>query len=569
MKQRPEKPYLRALYRGNRLLWTVVMGLEIIDVAVNLTISWLLKEATDVITTGDLLWLKKLLLISLVILVPGQILTVLRCRLRARFRKRAMEQYKAFVFDRLTRKSIAAFSRENSARYISVLTADVQTIEEDYLCSAFSVVHWLLTGIGAMVMIVYYGSILAWGCIGMSLVTVAVSVPLSGEMSRRTKAVSDQNEHFVARIKDLLAGFPVLKSFKAEKEAVGLFGEENRKTEEVKEKCNWWGSILGITQGTCGMLLQFGVLLGGAWLAILGRVSPGTAIGLVNLTGQLRNPIENLPEVFGNWKAGRGLVEKMARIGEENGAHTGERIAPELKDAITLDQVSFAYEEGKPVLRDISLRLEAGKRYAIVGASGSGKSTLLNLLMGGCDGYSGEICLDGKELKTVDPDSLYDMVSLIGQNVFLFDNSIRENITLFREFPAEAVESAVVRSGLRQVIDLKGEEYRCGENGNGLSGGERQRVSIARSLLRGTPVLMLDEATAALDNQTAFEVTQSILNLEGLTRIVVTHRLDEPLLRQYDEILVLRDGRISEQGSFGELMDSMGYFYSLYRVTNG
>ena len=130
------------------------------------------------------------------------------------------------------------------------------------------------------------------------------------------------------------------------------------------------------------------------------------------------------------------------------------------------------------------------------------------------------------------------------------------------------MNSAVNRSGLAAVIAAKGENYRCGENGNGLSGGERQRVSIARSLLRNTPVLMLDEATAALDNQTAFEVTDAILKLDGLTRIVVTHRLEEALLRQYDEIIVLRDGRIIEQGTFENLMEETGYFHSLFTVSN-
>jgi ABC-type multidrug transport system fused ATPase/permease subunit len=159
-------------------------------------------------------------------------------------------------------------------------------------------------------------------------------------------------------------------------------------------------------------------------------------------------------------------------------------------------------------------------------------------------------------------------MSLIGQNVFLFDSTIRENISMFRDFPNEAVAEAAERSGLAAVITAKGEDYRCGENGVGLSGGERQRISIARSLLRGTPVLMMDEATAALDNHTAFEVTDAILKLDGLTRIVVTHRLEEQLLRQYDSILVLRDGRITEQGSYAELMEKNGYFYSLYHVCN-
>jgi len=160
-------------------------------------------------------------------------------------------------------------------------------------------------------------------------------------------------------------------------------------------------------------------------------------------------------------------------------------------------------------------------------------------------------------------------MSLIGQNVFLFDDTLYQNITMFRDFPEDKLELAVHRSGLDSLIAEKGEGYRCGENGSGLSGGERQRVSIARCLMRETPVLLLDEATAALDNQTAFAVTDAILRLDGLTRVVVTHRLEEALLEQYDGIFVLRNGTVCEAGRFGELMERKAYFYSLYTVANG
>lgn len=166
----------------------------------------------------------------------------------------------------------------------------------------------------------------------------------------------------------------------------------------------------------------------------------------------------------------------------------------------------------------------------------------------------------------MDTDSLYDVMSLIGQNVFLFDDTIANNITMFRQFPPERVAQAAERSGLSQLIQEKGSGYPCGENGVGLSGGERQRVSIARCLLRGTPVLLLDEATASLDNQTAYAVTDAILHLDGLTRVVVTHRLERGLMEQYDEIIVLRDGRVQERGSFDSLMGRKGYFYSLFTL---
>ena len=159
------------------------------------------------------------------------------------------------------------------------------------------------------------------------------------------------------------------------------------------------------------------------------------------------------------------------------------------------------------------------------------------------------------------------IISVVQQNVFIFNASIRDNITMFASFPKAEVDRAIALSGLSKLIEERGEDYRCGENGSGLSGGERQRISIARSLLKKAQVLLVDEATAALDAQTAYQVSSAILDLPELTSIVVTHSLDEALLKRYDCILTLKNGRIAEAGSFPELMEKKGYFYSLYTVS--
>ena len=201
-----------------------------------------------------------------------------------------------------------------------------------------------------------------------------------------------------------------------------------------------------------------------------------------------------------------------------------------------------------------------------MGASGSGKSTLLRLLMASDSAYQGEITFDGVEGRRLRSDSLYRLLSSVEQNVFLFDATIRDNITMFRPFPKEAVDSAIAQAGLTALLQERGEDYRCGEQGSGLSGGEKQRISIARSLLRNASVLLADEVTAALDAETALHVTESILNLQGKTRIVVTHALDAGLLRRYDGILVMKGGRIVEWGTFDALMARKKYLYSLYTI---
>ena len=151
----------------------------------------------------------------------------------------------------------------------------------------------------------------------------------------------------------------------------------------------------------------------------------------------------------------------------------------------------------------------------------------------------------------------------------MFNSTIRDNITMFTDFPDEEIERAVRMSGLKKLMDEKGADYLCGENGSGLSGGERQRISIARALLRKTPVLFVDEATASLDAETSFEVLDAILKLDGYTRVIVTHDLDENILRRCTGLFALKNGVVSEQGSFDELMNRKGYFYSLFTVSQG
>ncbi len=561
------RPYIRAMYRKNRLMFLLAMGASLMATPLILAVSWLLGEVLDIIVAGDMERLVWCVGFGLILALVNFSADTVYAWTMSRFVHRAMAQYKDLAFTRLAEKSISAFARENTSRYLSALTNDASTIEESYLKNGFALATQSLIFLCGLGMMFWYSWVMAVAALALSALPILASLLMGGELSRRQAQVSDQNERFISQLKDLLGGFSVIKSFKAEPEAKRQFGTANSETEETKRRRRRWESMLTAAAGLCGLMMQFGIFLLGAYLAIRGHITGGAVVAIVNLSGNVLNPIQTVPQYWAARKAALGLVEKLARMTEENQSHPGRAIPPVLNDAIALEHVTFGYDPAQPVLRDVSLRLEAGRRYALVGASGSGKSTLLNLLMGAYGGYEGSITIDGQELREVSGDSLYELMSLIDQSVFLFDDTVRQNITMFRDFPDRQVADAVKRSGLTDLVARKGQDYRCGENGGGLSGGERQRISIARALLRGTPVLLLDEATAALDNQTACEVTGAILKLEGLTRLVVTHRLEEPLLEQYDEIFVLRGGAVAEWGTYRQLMAAKGYFYSLYTVS--
>ena len=215
------------------------------------------------------------------------------------------------------------------------------------------------------------------------------------------------------------------------------------------------------------------------------------------------------------------------------------------------------------------MNIQKGEKIAIVGMSGSGKSTLLNLLLYFYDVTSGHISIDNQDLQDISSESLYNLMTVVQQDIYIFDDTLSANITLNHPFAEDDIKQAIQQSGLENYIleNELGLQTLCGENGSNLSGGQKQRLSIARALIRKTPILLLDEATSSLDNQVTTEIENSILKIRDLTALVITHKLNETILKKYDRILFMKDGVIVEDGSFVDLMDRKGEFYKLFGLS--
>ncbi len=562
------KEFKKQFYVNNKLLFSLAIFATVLIAFLNLLISWEMQQIIDISTgMSKELSLLQITLIVIFTVVLFVIIMMLQFYALPRFLKKAMKQYKDHAFEEITKKSISSFTGENTSTYISALTNDATSIETNYLSKIFTLVMQIIMFLGAFILMLFYSPFLTLIAFLLSLVPVIASMLTGNRLAPAEKKVSDQNENFLGMVKDTLSGFSVIKSFKAEREIIKQFSKNNQKTEELKCKRRMTDLLIQTIGMIAGVIAQFGVFLFGAYLTVSGKgVTAGVVIVFVQLMNYVLSPISDVPQILANRKAADALIDKLTQAIYSNVQREGKQVDNILDDAIEVRNLSFAYEKDNPILQNITMRFEAGKSYALVGGSGSGKSTLLNLLMGSYEDYEGEILYDGDELKTISSDSLFDMVSIIQQNVFIFNSTIRDNITMFREFEEEKVDRAILMSGLSNLIKERGHDYSCGENGSGLSGGERQRISIARSLLHETPVLFVDEATAALDTATAFSITNSILDISGLTRIIVTHRLEEALLKKYDQILVLRNGKVDEIGTFEELMEKREYFYSLYTV---
>ena len=333
-------------------------------------------------------------------------------------------------------------------------------------------------------------------------------------------------------------------------------------------------SILdGIIRGfslSFSVTIYLGVLLLGGYLMYKKSITVGTAIIIIQLSTHIVGPVKLSISLINQIRSVAMIADKIEEILEDTHDDFENIKLENFSKSICIENLNFSYTEERKALDNINITFDKNKKYAIVGESGSGKSTLIKLLMRYYNDYEGKISIDNLNIKNIYSSDLYKNISMIQQNVFMFDDSIKENIRLYSNHDDKDILNACERSGLNKLINKlpHGINSLVGENGNKLSGGEKQRIAIARALINNTQILILDESTSALDNETAYNLENSLLNLENLTLITVTHKLIKNILNRYDEIIVMKNGKIIEKGNFEDLINIKGYFYSLYTIQN-
>ncbi len=561
---------LSQFHRKNHCAFFAALMVSVLTGTTGLIVSWIIKELIDLLSGQSRFTLKQIFIISLVSIVFVSVLAFINYHSEPRFVRRAMRQYKDRAFSLLSSKNISTFRNESTSDYLSALTNDATTIETNYVSSILPIITKAVSFVGSIALMLYFSPLLTAFAILIMMVPAIISAIMGKKMAKAQKDVSDSSSEFVSMVTDCLGGFRVIKSFKAEKEIIENFEESNKRLENDKYRFRRLAGLTGSLGMIAGSIAQLGVFLFGTYLAINGKgLTAGTVLMFVNLMNFTIDPLSQLPKLLAGKKAASGLIDKLSEALSRNNDKKDETDIGSIDKSIRFNNVSYRYEgSDKDVLHDINCEFLPGKSYAIVGGSGSGKSTMLNLLMSASTEYGGSITIDDKELRSISADSLFDIMSVIQQNVFIFNASIKDNVTMFRDFSREKIEKALKKAHLEGLISERGDEYMCGENGKDLSGGEKQRISIARCLLKESSLLLADEATSALDNKTSHEVINEILELDSMTRIVVTHSLDESLLSRYDEIIVIKDGTIEEKGSFRTLMEKDSYFKALYTVAS-
>ena len=559
------KPVKSYIYKGNIFNFIVLTFTSLFQTAALIIISLMLEKIMAIATAKDLEALYEQGIMFLVLFGLSVLMYMLITYLKPKYQKKAITQYKNNIYTHILDKNIANFNKHNTSTYISALTNDVTKIEEDYLFSAFDLITNITLFICTIVVMLIYSPLLTLSGIILSLLPFIGAIIVGGKLSFHEKEISDQNASFMHFIKDNLIGFSTIKVFKSEEKIKELFVKNNNVLESKKASKTKTLALMEMVQTVLSLVSQFGVFFIGAYISIkTGDIAPSVILLFVQLMNYIISPLMQIASSLSKRLACKPLFTKISEIIQKESDTTQGQSIDNI-DEITISNLKFMYDD-KVILNDITHKFERNKAYAIVGTSGSGKTTLINLLLGKYNNYSGNIHYNNTELREISVDSLFEISSFVEQNVFVFDDSIINNITMYSNVEEELLKEAINKSGLAKLIEEKGPDYRCGENGCNLSGGEKQRISIARALVKKSQLLLLDEATSALDNETSLSITNNLLQIDNTTKIMITHRLDEEILTKFDEIIVMKNGNIAEYGTYKELIDNNATFKSLVEL---
>ncbi|KJQ70490.1 ABC transporter ATP-binding protein [Streptococcus oralis] len=559
---------MKQLTKYHKKSFYTFMIFNILVPLTNIAFAYSIKIIIDSGMSQNREALTQAILIGAIVIFIYASLNFISLRLRNKLVRQIMSRYKNKVFKSILDRDYREFSKEKSGKFISILTENMKKIEQDYLHQYFNISKNISLMIFSLVAM-FIGN---WFLTLLVIIASIIPMMISGFIGQKSASLQNSSmiadQKYLAKVKDILAGFLVIKSFNV-KEAIGQdYKNESEKLDEIyfiKGKFDVLSNVISQLSGMIVFLVAFG---GGMYLVFGGHTTIGSVTAIVQLVNFVVMPLNEIGMGMSKFREGQATLNSF-EVKDVIELQTG-KTKEYFDDVISFSNVDFSYPNAEEkIFNNLSLQIKKGEKIAIVGMSGSGKSTLLNLLLRFYDVTSGYISIDNQDLQAISAESLYNLMTIVQQDVYIFDDTLKANITLSQSFTEDDIKKAVQQSGLESYIleNKLGLQTLCGENGSNLSGGERQRLSIARALIRKTPILLLDEATSSLDNKVTTEIENSILEIQDLTVLVVTHKLNKSMLKKYNRILFMKNGVIVEDGSFDNLMDRKGEFYKLVELS--
>lgn len=559
---------MKECLKKNKLLLVVTVLFSVITSVGNAVVAIFLQKIIDVTMGKDFNGFLNVLLATLAYIALYGMCYFIYAVTSKMLVRNLTRMLRKKVFRGVLRRGYQDFTSVNTADYISALTNDVKLVEENYILPLLLMLQHAITFVATLVLLLILSPVVT-GCLVLCMILMYTIPSLFGKaLQSRQDALSGKLARFTTRLKDIFSGYEVIKSYRVTSKVEEEFRQENHEVADAKYAADKLFVINESLSQMLAIITQVVAIFVSAYLVLRGSISMGTLIALVQLGGSFVWPIvtlmQNLPKV-------KSIKPVLARLDEfsdySDSSFTGTE-TPSFRSELKAKSLAFSYDPEHPVLSGAELTLRKGKKYAVVGESGCGKTTLIKLLSGCYAGYEGEIWLDDRELRTLDIERVREMISIIHQNVYMFDKSIEENICIYQSFPKEKLDQALRLSGVDRFLSqtTDGLASPVGENGANLSGGQRQRIAIARALVQRTPILILDEGTSAIDMQTAYDIESRLLKIPELTLLTVTHKMSGELLGKYDEIIFMKDGIVAEMGNLEELLRRKAEFATFYSL---
>lgn len=468
--------------------------------------------------------------------------------LRIRFMRDTLLDIRKQAFDKILNYSYAHFSKKSKEVYISNLVNDINNFEQIFFHRLLNVIFNSGVYFTSLILLAFFDWQFAIAIFVVSLVVFLITKGFEGKTVSLQENVSTLNEEFTIKASNTFNGLEILKLNSIEDK----FLLQTMKSIDKVEQKRFFFTLF--TEGQRGLtnILRYLIFIG-ILMYLLLQAFGGLSIAKLTFMLQLATgcvwPIGQVMPMFNELKAAIRIYEKIT-VNDEPERDINQNLTPYVfKQSIVAKGLSFAYEN-QPILNNASFNLIKGKKYLLKGASGAGKSTLIKLLSKIYENYQGEIYLDDENYHHVSSEAFNNNVSYIYQDVFLFEDTLLNNITLYSDYSREIIDDAIKRSGLEELLLEKEEglNFKIQENGKNLSGGQRQRISIARAIIKQTDILFADEATSSLNEQLGREVEETILSLKS-TVIAISHRYYEGITEKYDYVLELKNGLLQEYPS--------------------
>jgi len=483
-------------------------------------------------------------------------------------KNKIVNQLRTELYEKVLHLPIGYFTEKRKGDIISRITNDVGEVEGSVVGSMEGFVRDPLTIIFTLTALFAISIKLTLFVLLCIPIVAFVIGRITRTLKKGSAEIANLNSDSLSVLDETLSGLRVIKAFNSEPLLKNRYGDINLRMIDTKNKLGFRRDLASPASELMGVIIFVAILYFGGQMVIgEGFLSGSLFIAFLGVFYQMIAPAKALTGSFGNMARGTAAIERIEEILNTKSAiddnPNGKKLT-EFNDGIELRNVSFSYD-GIPILKNINLKVPKGKTVALVGSSGAGKSTLADLVPRFHDVSSGELLVDGVNIKDYSLRSVRDRISIVTQEPILFNDSIENNIRLGKQDASlEEIEDAAKVANAYNFITKKeaGFQTNIGDRGTKLSGGERQRLTIARAIVKNPPILILDEATSSLDTESERLVQDAINNMmQNRTSIVIAHRLST--IRHADEIVVLQKGEIVERGTHDELLQKQGYYYRL------